>query len=117
MYIAFGVGFRVVRIENKHMVKLLGALGAVFEHDAHGRITVDIGVLALDITVTRVGISNLAEGLHQARVHLTAAAALIPVENIRLCRGDVPVIHKDLFDNILDMLNIGHLGSLDLKYG
>ena len=47
--VAVKMRFGVDGIKHKHVVELLGALRAVFEHGAHGRVAVDIGVFALDI--------------------------------------------------------------------
>ena len=45
------VGLGMLRVEDKHIVELLGALGAELEHGAHGGVAVDVGVLPLDIGV------------------------------------------------------------------
>ena len=64
MDIAVLMRLRVVGIENKHIVKLLCALRAVFKHDAHGSVTVDIGIFTLDVRVARVGKRDLLIRLH-----------------------------------------------------
>ena len=114
MDVALGMGFGVVRVQHKHVVKLFRALTAVFEHDAHSRIAVNIGVFTFDIAVARVGKSDFLIGLHEAGVHLTAPVALVSIENIGLGCCDVAVIHQNFFNHILDMLYIRYGNALDI---
>ena len=53
MDIALAVRLGMLRIEDEHLIELLGALGAVLEHGAHGGIAVDVGVLSLDVVLER----------------------------------------------------------------
>ncbi len=45
--VAFAVRARLLGGQDVFFVEVLSALGPVFEHGAHGRVAVDIGVVAL----------------------------------------------------------------------
>ena len=51
MNIAVDVRLGVLRVEDVHLVELLRALAAVFQHGSHGGVAVDICVFALDVAV------------------------------------------------------------------
>ena len=97
----------VLGIEDEHIVKLLGALGAKLEHGAHSGVAVDVGVFPLDVGVLGGGVGDVSVDLHQPGVHLPAAAALVAVEDVGLGRLDVPVVHEHLLHQILDVLHLG----------
>ena len=54
------VGLGVLGLEDEHLVELLGALGAILEHGAHGGVAVDVGVLPLDVAVLGVGMKVMS---------------------------------------------------------
>ena len=64
VYIALSVRLRVNRVEDVHLVELLRALRAVFEHRTHSGVAVDISVLALDVRVARRLKRQVLVGLH-----------------------------------------------------
>ena len=47
---------------HKHLIELLGPLAAVLEHGAHGCVSVDVGVLSLNIAVLGGGEGNIFIG-------------------------------------------------------
>ena len=73
MDVALCVGLGMLGLEDAHLVELLGALRTVLEHGAHGGVCVDVGVLALDVALRRLGEGDVVEGLHQAGVDLARA--------------------------------------------
>ena len=85
--ITLAVCLGVCRIEDEHLVELLGTLGAVLEHGSHRGITVDIGVLALDVVLERGLERQILVHLHQTGVHLTHAGALVAVQDVLLGRA------------------------------
>ena len=57
---------RELRIDDAHLVELLGRLRAVLEHGAHGGVGVDVGVLALHVRVRRLRERDVLERLDEA---------------------------------------------------
>ena len=49
--IALAVGLGVARVDDAHLVELLGRFRAVLQHGAHGGVGVDVGVLALHVGI------------------------------------------------------------------
>ena len=111
------MGLGVLGLEDEHLVELLGALAAVFEHGAHGGVAVDVGVLPLYVGIHRVGEGDVLIGLHQPGVHLPYPAALTAVENVGLGGLDVAVVHQHLLHDVLDVLHIGRGQTLHLQDG
>ena len=105
--VALAVGLRVLGLEDVHVVELLGALGAVAQHHAHGRVAVDVRVLALDVGVLGRLVGDVLVDLHQARLHIARAGALRPVEDVGLCRADVAFLDQHALDQVLDLLDRG----------
>ena len=56
--------------------KVLGALGAVLQHGAHGGVGVDVGVLALHVGIGGLGEGDVLQSLDEAGVHVAHTAAL-----------------------------------------
>jgi len=49
--IPFPVSLSMGRVKNIHLIKLLSALRSIFQHGAHGGISVNIGVFTLDVVI------------------------------------------------------------------
>ena len=114
MDIALAVRLSMRRIEDKHLIELLGALGAVLEHGAHRGITVDIGVLALDVVLERGLERQILVHLHQTGVHLTHAGALVAVQDVLLGRAGMSAFDQNLLNSVLHLFNGGSFGSSSL---
>ena len=110
----------VAGIEHVHIIELLCALAAEFQHAAHSGVAVDVGVLTLDIAVHSVLISDILENLHQARVHLAHTAAFRTVEDIGLGGAHKTLFDQYAFHGILHLLDRGNGGNalvaFDLGY-
>ncbi len=105
MYIAVYMSVGVGRVKDIYLVELLGTLRAVFQHRAHGGVTVNIGVFALD--VSRRFESKILIYLHQLGVHLAGSGTLCPVENVRLGGLGVPALDKHFLHHVLNLLDRG----------
>ena len=103
--IALTVRPGVLGVEDEHFAELLGALGAVLEHGAHGGVAVDIGVFALDVVFERGFEGQILVDLHQAGVHLAHAGALVAIEDELLGRAGVSALDEHLFDHVLNLLD------------
>ena len=112
--ITLAVRLGVRRIEDEHLVELLGTLGAVLEHGAHRGITVDIGVLALDVVLKRGLERQILIHLHQTGVHLTHAGALVAVQDVLLGRAGMSAFNQNLLNSVLHLFNGGSFGSSSL---
>ena len=110
--VALPVGLGEAGIQHIHVVELLRALGAELQHGAHGGIAVDVGVLALDVGVDGVLEGDVLEGLHQAGVHLAHAAALGPVEDVRLGGADKALLNQHPLHGVLHLLHGGGTGDV-----
>ena len=103
--IALAVRLGDARLEQEHLVELLGALGTVLEHGAHRGVAVDVGVLALDVVLNRGLEGQILVDLHQSGVHLALTGALVAVEDVRLCRLGVAALHQNLLHRVLYVLD------------
>ena len=110
--VAVKMRFGVDGIEHKHVVELFGALRTVFEHGAHGRVAVDIGVFALDIVFVGRLICQLLIRFHQARAHVAHTGALRAVENILLGGAGMSALNERSLDRVLDLLDRGAFISI-----
>ena len=115
--IALPVGFGMLRLQHEHLIELLGALTAVFQHGAHGGVAVDVGIFALDIAVDGVGIGDVLIDFHEAGIHFPGAVALVAVENIGFGGLDVAVVHQNPLHQVLDMLHLRLRDALHLQNG
>ena len=111
------VGLGMLGLENEHLIELLGALAAVFQHGTHGGIAIDIGVLPLYIGVHRIGKRDILVGLHKPGVHFPDPAALIAVENVGLGRLDISLVHQYPLHQVLNMLYLRGRRALHLQDG
>ena len=105
MDVALAVRLGMRGIEDEHLVELLGALGTVLEHGAHGGVAVDVGVLSLGIVLQRGLESQVLVNFHQPGIHLPDAGALIAIEDVALCRARVAGFHEDALHLVLDLLH------------
>ena len=62
--IPVAVRLGVLGLEHEHEVELLGALGTVLEHRAHGGIAVDVGVFAFDVGIDGGLVGNVLVNAH-----------------------------------------------------
>ena len=106
--VALAVGARELRIDDAHLVELLGRLGAVLEHGAHGGVGVDVGVLALHVRIGGLGERDVLERLDEAAVHVAGTAALGAVEDVGLGRLHEAGLDERLLHEVLHALHRGH---------
>ena len=93
--------------------EILGALGAVFEHGAHGGISVDVGVFPLQVGVLGVGEGQLLVDVHQVGLGLTDLGVLGPVEDVSLGYLGVTGMDQLLLHQVLHVLHRGQLAGAD----
>ena len=103
--IALAVRLGDARLEQEHLVELLGALGTVLEHGSHRGVAVDVGVLTLDVVLNRGLEGQILVDLHQSGVHLALTGALVAVEDVRLRRLGMAALHQNLLHRVLYVLN------------
>ena len=87
--------------------KILGALGTVLEHGAHGGISVDVGVFPLDVGVLGVGEGEFLVDLHQVAFRLADLGVLRPVEDVGLGGAGEALPDQFLLHQVLDLLHGG----------
>ena len=105
--IPFGVCLGNVGRDHVFVVKTLGALGAVFEHGAHGGIRIDVGVFPLQVHVLRRHKGQCRIDLHQLVVHFPELLMFRPVQDVGL--GGFGVVRgNELFlHHVLDLFHRG----------
>ena len=111
-----GVGPGMLRLHHKHLIELLRPLAAVLKHSAHGSVSVDVGVLPLNVAVLGGGEGNVLVNFHQAGVHLPGPVPLGAVEDIRLGCLNIAIVHQHPFHDILDMFHIGAVSPFHLQH-
>ena len=107
VYIALPVGLGMLGIEHIHLIELLGTFRTILEHGAHGSITVDVGILTLDIIVLRVLEGEILQGLHQAGIHLPYPGAFCPVEDIFLGSAGMTIFNQGMLHRVLYLFYCG----------
>ena len=105
MDVALAMRLRELRRDDGHLVELLGGLRAVLQHGAHGRVGVDVRVLALHVGIRRLGERDVLERLENAAVDVAHAAALGAVQDIGFCRLGKSCLDERLFYQILHALD------------
>ena len=115
MYVSVSVGFGEFGIENVHLVEMLRALGAVFEHGAHGSVAVDIGVLTLDIALFGVGICYILKCLHKTGVHIPYSCSFGSVKDIAFRRAHISVGDEHSLDLVLDLFDGRYFNAVVLE--
>ena len=103
----------VLRVEDVHLVELLGTFAAVTQHHAHSGVAVDVGVLALEIVVLGVLEGEVADGGHEPGVHFPDLGPLVAVQDVRLGGAGMAALDKGFFYQILHLFHIGD-GVLEL---
>ena len=103
--VALPVCFSVCRLHHEHQVELLGALAAVFQHRAHSRIAVDVGIFALDVRFDSRFVRQVIIDSHESRVHLADATALCTIEDIGLGCPHKAVLNERLLHGILNVFD------------
>ena len=101
------VGFGIRRVEDVHLTELLGALGPILQHGAHGGVPVDVGILPLDVVVLRVLEGQIFIDLHQLRVHLPHPGALGAVQDVLLGGAAVAIFDQGVFYGVLNLFHGG----------
>ena len=94
-------------LEHHHRVEMLRGFATVLEHGAHGGITVDVCVFALEVGFLGGAERDVAERVHEARVDFADAGTLGTVKDVALGRIGIVVVGKGLFDGVLDFFDIG----------
>ena len=105
--VALAVGLGETRVDDAHLVELLGRLRAVLQHGAHGGVGVDVGVLALHVGIGRLGEGDVLQRLDQAAVDVAHAVALGAVEDVCLGRLDEALLDEGLLHQVLHALDRG----------
>ena len=115
--IALAVCLGVARVDDAHLVELLGRFGAVLQHGAHSRVGVDVRVLALHVGIGGLGEGDVLQRLDEAGVHVAHAAALGTVEDVGLGGLHVAVVHQHPLHQVLDVLHLRLVHTLHLDDG
>ena len=105
--VALLVCLSVFRLQNEHLVELLGPLAAILEHGSHSSIAVYVGILPLDVRLNGIGEGDLLISLHEPGVHLAGLAALVAVKDVRFGGFGEVLLHQDFFYDVLDVLHFG----------
>ena len=90
-----------IGVEHVHLVELLGAFAAVFQHGTHCGVAVDVGVFALDVAVRRGHEGQILVYLHQGGVHLARPGAVCAVQYVSLGGLCVTLLDEHSFYHIL----------------
>ena len=95
---------------------ILGTLGAIFQHGAHGSIRINIGILTLDVRIGSLLEGQLIIDVHQIPLSLAHLGVLRPVKNERLGSAGVIMLNQHLLHSILDKLHCRNLLAADGSY-
>ncbi len=112
--VAVGVRGRGVLGQNVVVDKKLGTLGAVFEHGAHGRVAVDIGVFPLDVLPDGRGVRQLFVNIHEIRFRVAYLGMLGAVENIGLGGFGVIVLDEAFLHHVLNFFHMAKMALIQL---
>ena len=107
--IALFVSLYMLRIDNIHLVEFLSALRAVFEHSAHGSITVNVGILTLYIVIFSFLESKVLIYLHEFGVHVPYSCTFRSVKNVLLGCSCMSVFYENFFYSILNLFYSRHV--------
>ena len=97
------------RVEDKHLIKLLGALRPILEHGAHRGIAINVGIFAFNVVFERGLERQILIHFHQFCVHLTHTRALVAVQDVLLRSACVTAFDQHLLHCILYVLNRRYL--------
>ena len=79
--VAGAVSLGLLRSQQVLLIVVLGAFAAVFEHDAHRGVAVDVRIVALHVRGVGGGVGQLVVNLHEPGFHLAGAGAPGAVKN------------------------------------
>lgn len=102
----------VSRVDHVRLAEFARHGAAVFQHRAHGRVAVDVGVFALYVGGLGVGERDLFDGLHQAGMRVAHARALVAVGDVGLAGAGVAVFDQHLHHHVLHVLDAGRAGGV-----
>ena len=105
--VAIDVGGRGILGQNVIVREVLGPLGTVLEHGAHGRIAVDIGVFPLDVLLAGRGVGQGLVNFHEVGLGIAQLGMLRPVQDVGLGRARVIVADERLLHHVLDLFHMG----------
>ena len=94
--------------------EILGPFGTVLEHGAHGRIAVDVGVLALDVFFDGGRVGQGLVDLHQVRFRVAPLGVLGAVQDVGLGGLGVIVLDQGLFHHVLDLFHMAEVLGFEL---
>ena len=94
--------------------EILGPFGTVLEHGAHGRIAVDVGVLALDVFFDGGRVGQGLVDLHQVRFRVAPLGVLGAVQDVGLGGLGVIVLDQGLFHHVLDLFHMTEVLGFEL---
>ena len=103
--VARDVGSGNVRGQHMVVAEILGSLGAVFEHGAHGAVAVHVGVLALHVHCVGRGEGKRVVDAHERTLHIAAAGVIRTVEDIGLGCGRKAELNQGVFHQILHVFH------------
>ena len=105
--VAGNLGLGDIRRKHFMVAEILGTLGTVLEHGAHGRVAVDIGVLTLDVSVPRGSKGKGLVDIHEGAGDTAAARVVSPVNDVGLGCGREAELDERGLHEVLHVLN-GH---------
>ena len=89
--------------------KIIGSLGAIFQHGTHGGICINIRILTLDIRICGTGEGKLPVYIHQIRLCLANLGVLCPIKDICLRSLGKSIDNQFLFHKILHLFYVRYL--------
>ena len=99
------VGGRITLVEHVVVDEVLRALRAEFEHDAHGRVRVDVRIVALEVGVDGIREEDVAVARHEVFLCESTLRVALAIGDVAAC-DVVETVHKQLlFDEILNLLD------------
>ena len=105
MDVVLTVGLGRLLIEHIVIDKVLRTLGTELQHDAHGRIRVDVRVIALQVDILGVGKEDILIRLHKVLLCGPALSVLLAIGDIFLRHIVEVILHELLLNDILNLLD------------
>ena len=96
--------------------EVLGALRAELQHDAHGRIRIDVGIVALEVDIHRIRKEDIPIGRHQMLLRRTAFRMFLAVGDVFFGHIVEIVLHEFTFDDVLDLLDADIFPVLNIPF-
>ena len=103
--VACTMRFGMLGTKQKLLIVLLRTLRTVLQHHAHGRVAVDIRIVALQIAVLRITGRDFVENVHQRRILLAHLRAIGAIQNVRFRDVLVSRMHQRQLYRILDLFD------------